>query len=271
MRIAIQGQKASFHEIASKKIWPDKELEMVYCDTFQDVFEAVETNQVDFGLSAIENSLYGSIHEVYSLLLRYRFWISGETVLHIHQQLISHPDVSLENITEVYSHPVALEQCRHWIAKHMPNTEMIEADDTAGAVEFIKAKNLKNAAAIASSAAAEHYQMNILAEDIEDEDNNFTRFVIIGKEKALNPNATKASLSLTAHHKPGALHGALGILSDLGINLTKLESRPIRNQKFIYQFIIDLEADEQKLNQAVHQLTAYGCDVTALGHFITYK
>lgn len=271
MRVAIQGQKASFHDIASKKIWPGQTLELIYCDSFDEVFESVKNNQADFGLTAIENSLYGSIHLVYDLLLRHNFWISGETTLQIHQQLITHPNTNLVEITEVYSHPVALDQCRHWLNENLPHAEIIESEDTAGAVEYIKSNNLRRAAAIASTQAATDHEMQVLAADIEDEKSNFTRFIVIGRDKTSEPSANKASLSLTAHHKSGALYGALGILSDLGINLTKLESRPIRNQKFLYQFIIDLEADSQKLNQAVHELTVYGCEVTVLGHYLTHE
>lgn len=270
MRVAIQGQKGSFHDIASQKIWTDKSPELVYCDSFRAVFELVDKGEVDFGLSAIENSLYGSIHEVFDLLLKHRFWISGETTLPIHQQFITHPDATLADITEVYSHPVALDQCRNWLADNLPGAEIVEAADTAGAVEFIKQNHLQNAAAIASEAAAAGNDMPILYRDIEDEKNNFTRFIVIGKNRLENSLASKATISLTAHHKPGALYGALGILSSLDINLTKLESRPIRNQKFLYQFIIDMIVDAKKLKQAMAQLQNYGSDATLLGHFVTH-
>ena len=271
MRIAIQGQKGAFHEIASHRVWKDQDLDIVYCETFEDVFKKVKNGQVDFGVTAVENSLYGSILATYDLLLNQGLWIAGEITLHIHQQLISHPEARLEDIKEVYSQTFALEQCRRWLSEHIPNAELIEFHDTAASVRYIKEKGLRHAAAIASDKAAEDYDMPILARDIEDEENNFTRFIVISKEEIDNPNANRASLSMTAHHKPGALYGALGILFNLGINLTKLESRPIRNERFLYQFIVELEADKIKLDSAVEQLKDYGCDVTVLGHFVTHE
>lgn len=271
MNIAIQGQKDSFHEIAARKIWPTENLNFTYCDSFSELYEKVAINDNLTGLSAIENSLYGSIHEVYDLLLRNKFWISAETTLRIHQQLITLSELELAEIKEVHSHPVAIEQCRHWLSTNLPNAELIEAEDTAGAARFIKDNDLTYTAAIASEQAATSLQMSIVARNIEDEKSNYTRFIVIQKQKTTNKDADKASIRLTAHHKPGALYGALGILSNLGINLTKIESRPIRNRKFLYQFIIDLETDSDHLKQAVHNLRAYGCDVTVLGHYISVE
>lgn len=270
MRVAIQGQKGSFHDIASQKIWKDESPELIYCDTFKAVFDAVNSSDAEFGLTAIENSLYGSIHEVYDLLLKYDFWISGETTLPIRQQLIVWEGTELNDIKEVYSHPVAIEQCRYWLANNLPHAELIEEDDTAGAVTLVKEKQLKHAAAIGPELAATNNHMSILARDIEDDSSNFTRFIVISRDKITNNQSRRASISLTAHHKPGALYEALGILFKLGINLTKLESRPIRGERFLYQFIIDFDANLNQLETAVENLTNYGCKVQVMGHYVTH-
>lgn len=268
LRVAIQGQKGSFHDEVAQHYYPDSTI--IPCDTFHDVFSAMDAGEADVAIVAIENSLYGSIADVYDLLLARNYKISGEHVLHIHQQLITAPRTKLGDITEVYSHPVALNQCREWLEKNLPDAEIIEHHDTAGAVAYVKELDSPYTAAIAGTRAAELYEMEILESDIEDEKTNLTRFVILDPTNQ-PANANKASLVLTTTHHSGALYEALGVFARQDANLTKLQSRPIRGEQFTYQFFIDCEIDTQRLTVIQSELEKLGCDVTLLGHYKSYQ
>ncbi|MGB3023708.1 MAG: prephenate dehydratase [Candidatus Saccharimonadales bacterium] len=266
MKIAIQGQAGSFHDAVARRHFGD-DCELVCCETFHGVFEALAAATADKAVCAIENSLYGSIGDVYDLLLRYKFPIVGEEIKHIHQQLISAPSAKLSDIQEVYSHPVALNQCREWLETNLPRAELIEHHDTAGAVEYIKQQGSTHAAAIAGTQAAKLYDMHCIARDIEDEKTNLTRFVILDLSGTTPPNADKVSLVLTTSHAPGALYRALGVFNDRHVNLTKLQSRPIRGERFRYQFFIDAECDKPTFTIVTDELMAQGCTLRLLGHY----
>ncbi len=263
--VAIQGQIGSFHHTVTERWFDDYEL--VCCDTFHDVFDAVATKKADQAVVAIENSLYGSIADVYDLLLRYKYPIVGELVEHIHLQLMAKTGVTLQDITEVYSHPVALNQCREWLEDNLPDAEIIEHHDTAGAVAYVKELDSPFTAAIAGSQASKLYDFPILARDIEDEKTNLTRFVVLDPDAPVVDSATKASLVLTTTHHPGALHEALGVFAAHNVNLSKLQSRPIRGQAFEYQFFIDAECDKDTLHTVSNTLQLLGCNVEILGHY----
>lgn len=266
MNVAIQGAAGSFHHLAAQK-WFGPDVELVTCETFGDVFTTLEKGRSDYAIVAIENSLYGSISEVYDLLLAHRSPIIGELPEHIHQQLIGYAGTDLASITRVYSHPVALKQCQEFLDTHAAHAERIEHHDTAESVSFIKSLGDPTAAAIASHAAAALHGMSILRENIEDERTNFTRFLVLQSEATAIQDADKASLVLRTSHAPGALHAALGVFASLGINLTKLQSRPIRGKVWKYQFFVDIEADASQLARSLEQLTAQGCEVDVLGHY----
>lgn len=266
MRIAIQGQKGSFHDIVARRFFGEDQ-DIVCCETFDDLFEAIQKNRADRIVMAVENTLYGSIGANYDLLLKYRYPIIGEEIEHIHQQLITSPGTRLEDIREVYSHPVALTQCREWLEAHLPEAELVEHHDTAGAVLYIKELASPYAAAIAGSYAASLYDMPIAARDIEDEKMNLTRFVILDPHGVPPGDANKASLVLTTSHQPGALYTALGAFEKYSINLTKLESRPIRGERFRYQFFVDAECDSQQLSAVTSELAELECECTVLGHY----
>jgi prephenate dehydratase len=267
MKIAIQGVPGSFHAIAAEKLF-GSDTELVCCERFADVFASLDAGAADQALVASDNSLYGSIREVYDLLLKYPFTIIGDVTEHIHQNLIVLPGSRADMVQEIYSHPAALDQCRDYIEKHFPTAETIEHHDTAGAVQHIKTHGLKHAAAIASKAAAELYDMNILAEDIEDEKTNFTRFIILSPDPVVPiHDASKASLVLETGHTPGALHHALKAFADSGVNLTKLESRPIRGRVFHYQFFIDADMNSSQLRRVLDELQRQQCKITVLGHY----
>lgn len=269
IKVAIQGQEGSFHDAVTKRWFKDYEL--VCCDTFHDVFESVNLGTADMAVVAIENSLYGSISEVYDLVLKYKFPIIGELVEHIHLQLMAKTGVSLNDIAEVYSHPVALNQCREWLEINLPHAEIVEHHDTAGAVSYIKDLDSPYAAAIASNQASILYKLPIVATDIEDEKTNLTRFVVLNPKGTSPKGADKASLVITTTHAPGALYRALGIFNNYTANLTKLQSRPIRGKKFAYQFFIDAECDEKILELIISDLASQDCKIQILGHYVSNK
>lgn len=264
-KIAIQGQAGSFHDEVAQIMYSGDQI--VPCDTFAEVFERMQTHQADHALVAIENSLYGSITEVYDLLLKHHFQITGEYVLHIHQQLIGLPRASLQTIEEIYSHPVAINQCRDWLESHLPTARIIEHHDTAGAVEYVANLGSPSVAAIAGAQAAQLYGLSILQRDIEDEKTNLTRFVAVDRTPISENDTNKASLVLTTSHEPGSLYRALGVFAKHDANLIKLQSRPIRGEVFKYQFFIDLTCDSSQLMEIRRDLISQQCQVIELGRY----
>ena len=265
-RIALQGQNGSFHHQVALDYF-GAAITPIYCDTFKAVFDSLATQQADAAVCAIENSLYGSIGDVYDLLMARPYAVTGEAIKHIRQQLIAHPEASLSDITEIYSHPAALGQCREYLEQNFPHAEIIEHHDTAGAVEHIKTMGLRQAAAIAGSHAAAIHAMAVLAHNIEDEPTNLTRFVVLDPSAVASSTANKASLVLNTDHSSGALYRALGIFASHSINLTKIQSRPKRGERFRYQFFIDAECDAPTLARIHAELEAQGCTVRVLGHY----
>lgn len=267
MRIAIQGELGSFHDEATQVFFANKDVSLVSSPTFKGVFHKLHEGKADYGVVAVENTLFGSIHETYDQLISHPFTIIGEINLPIHQQLIAHRGAKLSDITEVYSHPAALDQCRNFLSQKLPHARLIEHADTAGAVAEISQSGNEHQAAIASVRASELYHMEIIAPNIEDETNNITRFIVLIKKPEKTDKANKASLILVTSHKPGALYQALGVFADNQVNLTKLESRPLRKEPFRYQFIIDVQANQNQLITLTHQLEQLGNEVKLLGHY----
>ena len=267
MKIAIQGEAGSFHDAAARQFFAHTPYSVLPRGTFRAVFDSLANGTADTGVVAVENSLYGSIHETYDQLIRHNFAIHGEVQLHVHQHLIALPDVTLADITEVVSHPAALDQCREFLEKTLPHVSVREHNDTAGAVADIARSGSHHKAAIASAHAATLHDMHILAENIEDEPDNITRFIVISRKPKEIARADKASLILITDHQPGALYKALGVFEQNRANLTKLESRPVRGQPFRYQFIIDVLANQATLITIIHELEQLGHSVTLLGHY----
>lgn len=266
MNIAIQGDAGSFHDAAAQKLF-GSDSTLIACESFRDVFTALSEGIADTGVVAVENSLYGSLHETYDMLVKWHYPIVGETTLTIHQQLIGWPEATTAEITEIYSHPAALDQCRNYLQTHFPEADIVEFHDTAAAVEHIKVEGLRGAAAVASEAAAKLHDMQILAKNIEDETENITRFVAIRPQAVPIENATKASLILVTSHAPGALYDALGVFKQHDANLTKIESRPIRGEAFKYQFIVDVLVTPQQLELIKQGLSNQGCSMRVLGQY----
>ena len=245
-------------------------LEYRPAPTFSAVFHSLEKGDADEAVVAIENSLFGSISEVYDLLSRHHYPVVGELSERIHQQLIGFPKTPLTSIKTIYSHPVALAQCSSFLDRRMPWAERREYHDTAAAVGFVKKNADPTIVAVAGSAAAAYHELAILSSNIENDHQNYTRFLIISPDRGKAPieHADKASLVLRTTHEVGALYRALGVFAEAGINLSKLESRPIVGSIWNYRFYIDVEIAGADLDTAIKKLTAQGCQVTLLG---TYK
>lgn len=264
--IAIQGEVGSFHHAAALS-WYGSTIEIIACKTFRSVFESLKSGQAQAAIVAIENSLHGSINEVYDLLLEYRFPICGEVAERVHQCLIGQPGSTLTDIEVVHSHPVALSQCSDYLDSAHPHAERIEYYDTAASVKLIK--NLKNHhhGAIASSLAAKLHNMHILQSDIQNADTNFTRFLAIQPKAVIN-HSTKSSLVIETQHTPGALYDVLGICKQYNVNIAKLQSRPCKNAVWRYMFFIDIECDTTTTTLIIDEINAIGAAATLLGSYV---
>lgn len=267
MRVVLQGELGSFHHLAARH-WYTGDVEYVPTDSFSELFAVLADGRADQGVVAIENSLFGSVNEVYDLLANHGYPVIGELSERVHQHLITLPGASLKEITEVISHPVALAQCTNFLQKHMPQAERVEYYDTAGAVSYIKRLGNPRLAAIGSSLAAEINDLKVVKQSIENDSKNYTRFLVVAPDGKKPANANKASLVLQTSHQAGALHKALGCFADAGINLTKLQSRPIIGKVWKYQFYIDIETSGNALQTALAELKKQGCMVKVLGEYM---
>jgi 3-deoxy-7-phosphoheptulonate synthase len=259
-RAAFVGRIGTFSHKACLQYFGDA-AEAVAMPTFQSIFEAVKTGQVDYGIVPLENSLSGSIHENYDLLREYDLRIIGEIKIRILHNLLAKPGTDLAAVKRVLSHPQAFEQCRQFLEQH--GWELVAVSDTAGAAERVSGSGAPGDAAIANIAAAEAYGLKVIAEGIETNPRNYTRFVVIGRE-AIEPRpAAKTSLICSARNEPGALFAILQVFADNRINMIKLESRPIPGEPWKYMFYIDLEVDLESPEQA-----AVRAEITAKSEYL---
>ena len=265
MIVAIQGLEGSFHEQVARK-WYGDSVDILPCTTFREVFAAYASGDADAIVTAVENTLYGSINEVYQHIEACEAPIVGEVKLTIEQMLITRPGAKLSDITEVYSHPVALAQCQHWLKKNLPQAEIIEFFDTAGAVEFIKEDGTPHQAAIAGERAAALYGLPILARSIQDSQDNITRFLVLEPTETV-ADASRASLLITTSHKPGALVEVLQVFANANVNLAKLQSQPIIDQPFNYKFFIVVDCAGEPLYKLVEEIEKSDHQVTLLGEY----
>ncbi len=240
--VVYNGVPGSFsHKACTQFFGPEAKLRS--CASFREVFTAIQNGEASLGVVPVENSLTGSIHENYDLLLEFDLKIEGEVTLRIMHNLIGLPGVSVDEIERIYSHPQAFQQCREYLEKH-PNWDLVTCKDTASCVQRVKESGNPREASIASQEAAEVFQMSVLKEGIETNPRNFTRFVVVSKGGGfLTGPKNKSSLIFSVSDKPGALYGALKIFADNNINLVKLESRPIHNKPWEYLFYTDVEVD----------------------------
>ncbi|MCS7109009.1 MAG: prephenate dehydratase [Sulfolobales archaeon] len=236
-KVSYFGDVGSFSEEASLKFFGDALF--IPCKRFRDVFTNVQSGVCDFGVIPVENSLEGSVGEIYDLLREFEVMVYGEIQLRISHCLIALPEVRLGDIRYVYSHPQALAQCSKFLSTL--NVDLIPYHSTSSAIKLIKEKALRDSAAIGSLRAAELYGMNVLAREIEDNLNNFTRFLIISMRDHEPTGRDKTSIIFGLPHVPGSLHAALEVFAVRGINLTKIESRPNKERAWEYIFFIDFE------------------------------
>lgn len=268
-RVAFQGEHGSFSEEAALKIL-GSEIRTVPCRTFDDLFRAIEEGKADLILSPLENSLVGSVHRCYDLLLGSSLSIAADVVLPISHFLIGPPEASFETIRTVESHPVALAQCERFFAAH-PELTAIAADDTAGSVKRAVESCDPTRAAIGAKRNAEIYGGRILREHLEDHAENFTRFALLTNVPDENARGSKISLVVRLKHQPGALHNALRPFVRRGINLIKIESRPIKGRPSEFNFYFDLQApaSESELRGALEEIQEYAAEIRHLGRYST--
>ncbi|OGN90682.1 MAG: hypothetical protein A2Z70_04380 [Chloroflexi bacterium RBG_13_48_17] len=251
-KVAFQGERGAFSEDAVITFFEDAEL--FPSKYIADVFEAVLGNNVDFGVVPVENSQAGSINDTYDLLLSFPLNIFGEIHLRISHCLMALPGETLDGIKVIYSHPQALAQCEEFLRKL--KAEIVPTYDTAGSAKRIKEAGLKGSAAVASKRAAQIYGLEVLAEGIETNPNNYTRFFVLSKKKAEPSPKSKTSLVFSTKNLPGALYACLGAFATRNINLTKLESRPSRDKPWEYIFYVDFEGhiDDPVCQEALTEL-----------------
>ncbi|MGA2632163.1 MAG: prephenate dehydratase [Terriglobia bacterium] len=252
--VAFQGERGSFSEEAAHKLLGRK-IRVQPCETFAAIFESVVRGKTRFCLAPIENTLAGSVYENYDLLLKHDLHIVGEVSLRIVHNLIALPGTTLKNVRQVYSHPVALAQCGRFFAEH-PAIEKVPFYDTAGAVKMLAEKRLRDAAAIASRVAAAVYQARILKTHLEDHQENYTRFLLLSRTARVSARADKVSIVFSTRNIPGSLFRCLSAFALRDINLTKLESRPLRGRPWEYFFYLDFVGNvkEERSRRALAHL-----------------
>ena len=234
--IACQGVDGAYSGQAGNALFPDSPIQ--YYKQFEDVFEAVNRGKARFGIIPVENSTAGSVHESYDLIMKYRFYVVGAYDLKISHCLCAKPTTEYSDIEDVYSHPQALSQCNIFL-KNFDFTG-VNFTNTAAAAKFVSESDKNNIACICSAAAAKKHGLVILKKNIQNVTNNTTRFIVISKELVIDDDAEKISLIFSAPHTTGSLYRVLGRFSMTGLNLTKLESRPVANGKFDYIFYADV-------------------------------
>ena len=276
INIAIQGVEGSFHDIAAHLYFANQEVNLVCCDTFEQVFEAAKKDPEMLAVVAIENTIAGSLLHNYELLRDSNMTIVGEHKQHIEHSLLLLPDDDVADITEVNSHPVALMQCRSFLQKH-PRWKIVETDDTAGAAAAISKGQLRGRAAICSKHAAPIYGMKVVEEAIEDNKHNFTRFLVLADPYVADTlrdkyRSNKSSIVFSVPHESGSLSQVLSIFSFYHINLTKIQSLPIIGHEWEYLFYVDLTYDNySRYLQSIDAIRPLIRQIKILGEYEAYK
>jgi chorismate mutase/prephenate dehydratase len=239
IKVAFQGVHGAYSEDAVINHFGEG-VETLPCAEFSDLLAAVDRGTATHGVIPVENSIEGSVTLANDLLLDSDLTVVGEVLVWVRHCLIGHPDVGMEDVRKVYSHPQALAQCSKYLTGH-PKWEKVPSYDTAGSVMMIKERGLREEAAVASQRAARYYEMKVLKEDIQNSRRNFTRFFVLDKNPPMNLPGDKTSLAFTTKHVPGALHRCIGAFAEHGVNITKLESRPRRERTWEYVFYVDID------------------------------
>ena len=248
-RIAIQGELGSFHDITARHCFQGDQLQIICCATFEQVFENMKQDPTVIGIMAIENTIAGSLLHNYELLRESGMAVVGEHKTHISHCICALPGQTLDELTEVHTHPVAWAQCQHYLSHH-PNLKMVECEDTAGSAKEIAEKSLKGVAAICHADAAEMYGLEVLENHIEDNDTD------------------KSSIVFSLPHEEGSLSQVLSILSFYKINLTKIQSLPIIGREWEYLFYVDVTYDDLvRYRQSIDAITPLTRDLIILGEY----
>jgi len=264
--VTIQGYEGSFHQVAAQQYF-GKNVTVITCSTFRDVIKIGSNKKLSDGaVMAIENSIAGSILPNYTLLQNSKLKITGEVYLPIKQHLLVNPGVKLEDVHEVHSHHMAIQQCMEYLDKF--SWKLVETEDTALSAKHVHQRKSKHIAAVASKLAADLFKLEIVAANIHTQKSNYTRFLILERAEEVKPthNANKASVNFITDHQKGSLAKVLGVIAEGDINLSKLQSMPIAGTNFKYSFHADLEFDNEavfykvleKLNKITDQITVYG-------------
>lgn len=275
MKVSFQGEPGAYSEQAVFNYFG--KVETVPCESFDVMFDSVVSGVSDAALAPIENSLAGSIHQNYDLLLRHDLHIVGEYFLRVQHCLIANPGVKIEDIKKAISHPQALGQCAAYLRSHGIKAEQVY--DTAGSVKMLKESGARDVAAIASKRAAELYGMQILQEGIEDNAENYTRFLAVGREAIVpegdprSEGVAKTSIVFTLKNVPGSLFKAMSVFALRDIDLTKIESRPLQGKPWEYLFYIDFIGSTQNetVQRALDHLGEYAVMLRVLGSYPRFK
>jgi prephenate dehydratase len=270
MKIAYQGEPGAFSEAAALCLSADAQL--LPCRSFEDVFAAVEAGPAGYGVLPIENSIGGSIHRNYDLLVEHHLPIVGEVEVPVVHHLLTLPGVTLDQLRRVYSHPQGLAQCERFL-RTLSNVEIIATYDTAGSAKMVADGRLTDAAAIASARAGQVFGLTPLASGIQDYDDNVTRFLVIGRRPMDHAVPDKTSIVFTLPNEPGSLFKALSAFALRSVDLTKLESRPIPGRAWEYLFYVDLAAarDELPCARALTHLAEFAPMLRVLGSYASWK
>ena len=270
----MQGVRGAFHEIAIRKYFNGDDYEVVPCASFNELFDTLRFDEADYGMVAIENSIVGSILPNYTLLRESGLRILGEVYLRIEQHLLALPGQGLADIKKVYSHPMAIQQCRDFLTPMRRNgVQLVDSEDTALSAKWISEGNMQGVAAIASRLAAKLYGLDILAESIETNKMNYTRFIIVSdnenyKSHLNGKKADKASLCFILPHQQGKLSEVLSVLSFYKINLSKIQSLPIVGQEWEYLFYVDVDFNDfDRYRQALDAIRPLLSELTVFGEY----
>ncbi len=274
--VAIQGGFGAFHEIAAKKFFGNNPIEIIPCDTFSDLFNELKEKRVDCGIVAIENSVAGSLLQNHSFLRESGLPIVGEQFLRVVQNLIALPGQTIDDIREIHSHPVAIQQCHLFLNElRKKGVKIVDSVDTALSAKWIKEENLMGVGALASDLAAQMYNLEVLKAEVEDNKRNFTRFMIVAESdkvkrlsKIAHQSVNKSSLCFSLPHQQGKLSHVLSVLSIYNMNLTKIQSLPIVGVEWEYLFYIDLVfADYKRYHLALEAIKPLTENLQILGEY----